>query len=450
MTQKSIPYAIEAEETLLGNILLYPESIRETIEAGITSDDFYLDKHKKLFSIISSMYENREKIDPVSVSTKLKDFDYFDKVGGSEFLLQLTESTVDATNTREYIRIIKNKSLARRIIKAGEEIANDGYDGKTSIDDILEEAEKKILNVTRSRMDSDFKKGSDVFDATVKKIEKIQESGTGVTGVRSLYEDLDRITHGFQNGDLIILAARPSMGKTALALNFAINSAQVSQGAVCIFSLEMPAEQLAMRMFSAKTGVKGDDIRTAHLNDAAWSKINEAVLEMKNQKFYIDDSTTLKVQDMFAKCRKLKNEVGLSLVIVDYIQLIESSGIRSSESRQQEVSEISRKLKAMARELEVPVIVLSQLSRNVERKENKRPMLSDLRESGAIEQDADIVMFIYREEYYAQLEGKAPEQKRQDAEIIIAKHRNGATGTIKLAFEKDINAFYGIKNYIPE
>jgi len=442
MSQKNIPYSIEAEESLLGNILLYKDAMQEVVEAGIASEDFYLDKHKKIYSIMSSMYENKEKVDTVSLSSKLKDFDYFDKVGGLDYLMKLTDSTISNTNTKDYIRIVKNKSLSRQIIKAGEEIATNGYDGKTSIDEVLEAAEKRILDITRSRTDGDFKSGNEVFDNTIKKIEAIEAAGSSITGVRTRFSALDQMTAGLQKGDLILLAARPSMGKSALALNIAVNSAMVSQGACAIFSLEMPAEQLAMRMLSAKAKVEGQKLRKGQLTDSDWSKINEAAQELKHQKFFIDDTPGVKISEMYAKCRKLKNDYGLYLVIVDYIQLIQATG--KSESRQQEVSDISRKLKAMARELDVPVIALSQLSRSVESRQDKRPMLSDLRESGALEQDADIVMFIYREDYYNHDDDK--QEQREDVELILAKHRNGPIGTVKLAFEKDINAFYSIAN----
>jgi len=440
MTQKNIPYSIEAEESLLGNILLYKDAIQETIEAGISSEDFYLDKHKKIFQIMQAMYENKEKVDTVSLSSKLKDFDYFDKVGGLEYLMKLTDSTISNVNTKDYIKIVKNKSLSRQIIKAGEEIATNGYDGKTGIDEILEAAEKKILDITRSRTDSDFKSGSEVFEAAIKKIEAIEASGSAITGVRTRFSSLDNMTAGLQKGDLILLAARPSMGKSALALNIAVNSAMVSQGACAIFSLEMPAEQLAMRMLSAKAKVEGQKLRQGQLNDTDWSRINEAAQELKHQKFFIDDTPGIKISEMYAKCRKLKNDYGLYLVIVDYIQLIQATG--KSESRQQEVSNISRKLKALARELDVPVVALSQLSRNVESRQDKRPMLSDLRESGSLEQDADIVMFIYRKDYYEH-EQNNPDQ-REDVELILAKHRNGPIGKVDLAFEKNISAFYSI------
>ena len=442
MSQKNLPYSLEAEQSLLGNILIFKETMRECIEAGVESDDFYLDKHRRIYNICSSMYENRETIDTISLSTKLKDYEYFDSIGGLDYLLNLTDATIDKTNTKEYIRIIKNKSLARRIIKAGEEIASDGYDGQAGIDEVLEKAEKKILDITRSRTDSDFKPGSEVFESAVKKIEAIEAAGSAITGVKTRFSQLDQMTAGLQRSDMIILAARPSMGKSALALNIALNSAMVSTGACAIFSLEMPCEQLANRMLSAKAKVDGQKIRKGQLNEAEWIKLKEAEQELKRQKIFFDDTPGIKISDMHAKCRKLKEDYGLYLIIIDYIQLIQST--TKAESRQQEVSDISRKIKAMARELDVPIIALSQLSRSVEARNDKRPMLSDLRESGAIEQDADLVMFIYREDYYKKDEER--NEKREDVELIIAKHRNGPIGTVKLAFEKDINAFYSISN----
>jgi len=442
MTIKSMPYSIEAEESLLGNIMLYSDAIRETIDAGINSEDFYLEKHQQIFNMMSTMYEHQEKVDTVSLSSKLKDYGIFDKVGGIEYLMQLANATISASNTKEYIRIIKNKSLARQIIKAGEQISNDALTSSKEIDEVLESAENKILDITRSRTDNDFKAGEVLFADTLKHVEQIQSNGGLTTGVRSLYSDLDHMTNGFQKGDLIILAARPSMGKTAFALNLAANSASVSHGAVAIFSLEMPAEQVAVRILAAKSKVGIQKIRTGQLNDADWSKLNEASQELRNQNFYIDDTPGIKVSDMFAKARKLAQDHGLYMIVVDYIQLIQATS--KSESRQQEVSEISRKLKSMARELNVPVIALSQLSRSVESRQDKRPMLSDLRESGALEQDADLVLFLYRDAYYNREENNSSE--REDVEVLLAKHRNGPTGNIKLAFEKEINAFYGIKN----
>ena len=439
-----MPYSIEAEESLLGNIMLYPDALRQCIDAGLAADDFYLSKHQSIFNIMSSMYENKEKVDTVSLSTKLKDFGIYEKIGGIDYLMQLANATISANNTREYISIIRNKSLARKVIKVGEEISNDAYDGSVSIDEMLENVEKKVIDVTRSNTSSDFYTGEQIFDSTIKHIEAIQEAGSDITGVRTLYNDLDRMTAGFQKGDLIILAARPSMGKTALALNVAVNSASVNPGSVAIFSLEMPAEQVAIRIMAAKSKVEIQKLRTGKLNDEEWSRLNEASQQLKKQNFFIDDTPGIKVSEMYAKARKLAQDENLYMIVVDYIQLIQATG--KSDSRQQEVSEISRRLKAMARELNVPVIALSQLSRGVESRQDKRPMLSDLRESGALEQDADLVLFLYRDAYYNHEENS--NEEREDVELLVAKHRNGPTGKVTLAFEKEINAFYGIKNNI--
>lgn len=441
-----MPYSIEAEESLLGNIMLYPDAMRQCVDAAVSAEDFYLEKHRSIYNIMYSMYENKEKVDTVSLSSKLKDFGIYDKIGGLEYLMQLANATISANNTGEYISIIRNKSLARKVIKVGEEISNDAFDTSVSVDEMLENVERKVTEVTRSKTSADFKSGEEVFEGTLKHIQAIQEAGTDITGIRTLYSDLDSKTAGFQKGDLIILAARPSMGKTALALNLAMNSASVTPGAVAIFSLEMPAEQVATRILAAKSKVEIQKLRTGTLTDEEWSRLNEASQQLKKQKFFIDDTPGIKVSEMYAKARKLAQDEGLYMIVVDYIQLIQATG--QSDSRQQEVSEISRRLKAMARELNVPLIALSQLSRSVEARQDKRPMLSDLRESGALEQDADLVLFLYRDAYYNREENA--ENTREDVELLLAKHRNGATGKITLAFEKEINAFYGIKNAVEE
>lgn len=443
MTNKVMPYSIEAEESLLGNILVYKDALREAIEANVTSEDFYLDKHKKIYTVMSFMYEAKEKVDTVSLSSKLRDYNTFDSVGGLEYLLKLTDTTVTSANTKEYIKIIKSKSIARQIIKAGEQISNNAYDGKVSVDEMLDDAEKRILGITRNRLDNDILSSDVVFEQAIKKIKETQAAGNSITGVKSRYNDLDNLTAGFQKGDLILLAARPSVGKTAFALNIAINSASVSQGACAIFSLEMPSIQLGMRMLSAKAKVDGQSIRKGQLNEEQWGKINEASQELRHQKIFIDDTSGIKISDIYAKCRKLKQDHGLYLVIIDYIQLIQGNG--RYESRQQEVSAISRSLKALAKDLDVPVIALSQLSRNLEsrKKGEKRPQLSDLRESGSLEQDADVVMFIHRKDEY---EDAANRPSRIDIELIVAKHRNGPTGSIPLGFEQNNNAFFSLIN----
>ncbi|MBP1530002.1 MAG: replicative DNA helicase [Erysipelotrichaceae bacterium] len=442
MSNRSMPYSIEAEESLLGNIMLYPDAMRQCVDAGVTADDFYLDKHRQIYNLMHSMYENKEKVDTVSLSSRLKDFGVYDNIGGLEYLMQLANATISANNTGEYISIIRNKSLARKVIKVGEEISNDAYDSSVSVDEMLENVERKVTEVTRSKTSADFKTGEEIFDATIKHIQAIQEAGTAITGVKTKFRDLDSKTAGFQKGDLIIVAARPSMGKTALALNLAMNSAEITPGAVAIFSLEMPAEQVATRILAANSGVEIQKLRTGQLNDEDWSKVNEATQRLKQMNFFIDDTPGIKVSEMYAKARKLAQDEGLYMIVVDYIQLIQATG--KSDSRQQEVSEISRRLKAMARELNVPLIALSQLSRSVEARQDKRPMLSDLRESGALEQDADLVLFLYRDAYYNRDEND--NSNREDVELLIAKHRNGPTGKVLLAFQKEINAFYGIAN----
>lgn len=442
MSNKSMPYSIEAEASLLGNIMLYPDAMRQTVDAGMTADDFYLEKHRSIYNIMSSMYENKEKVDTVSLTTKLRDFGVYDRIGGLDYLMELVDSTISATNTAEYISIIRNKSLARKVIKVGEEISNDAYDSKVSVDEMLENVEKKVTEVTRSKLSTDFKRGEEVFDETINHIRAVQEAGSDITGVRTCYRDLDSKTAGFQKGDLIIVAARPSMGKTALALNFAIKSASVTPGAIAIFSIEMPAEQVAMRILAAKADVQIQKLRTGNLNDEDWSAINRASQQLKKQNFFIDDTPGIRVSEMYAKARKLAQDSGLYMIIVDYIQLIQATG--KSDSRQQEVSEISRRLKALARELNVPVIAVSQLSRSVEARQDKRPMLSDLRESGALEQDADLVLFLYRDAYYNR--DAVQESETEEVELQIAKHRNGPTGKVSLAFKRETNAFFSIKN----
>lgn len=440
----TLPYSLEAEESLLGNIMIYRDSIRLAVDSDLTVNDFYLEKHQSIYNVMLSMYENNENIDSVSISSKLKDFGVFDKIGGLEYIMHLVNTTISATNTKEYINIIKNKSLARQVINVGEEISKDALNTNVSIDDMLSNVETKVTNVTRSKTNSEFITGDVLFEDTLKYVQKIHEMGTNITGIKTTYDAIDNRTTGFQSGDLIILAARPSMGKTALALNFAVNAAPITNGSIAIFSLEMPSDQIAMRMLAIKSGVEIQKIRTGKLNDESWSKLYEASQQLRKNNFFIDDTSGIRVTEMFAKCRKLARDNNLKLIIIDYIQLIQSSS--KSESRQQEVADISRSLKAMARELKVPVIALSQLSRSAEKREDKRPMLSDLRESGSIEQDADLVMFLFREDYYKHEDDK---NEREDVEVNLAKHRNGPTGQTKLRFVKTTNQFFNLSN-LPE
>ena len=440
-----MPCALEAESSLLGTVMLYPNAPRIAIEEGLRSDDFYLDQNKKIFEVVCDLYNEHRPIDVTSVSTRLNDLNLLNQIGGLDYLITLNEAAVTSANTKSYVDIIKDKACMRMMIEAASKILDDGFDGQANIDVYLDEAEKAVLNVSRNRRTSEFLTGQEVIDRVIENIHKMEDNHSNITGIETGLKDLDYLTHGFQRSDLIILAARPSMGKTAFALNLAMNIAQLqSDEAVAIFSLEMPADQLISRILSAKSHVSGDQLRVGRLNNNEWSAINEAATELKSCKIFIDDKAGSRVTEIFSKCRKLQAEHGLSCILIDYIQLITGSG-KAGDNRQQEVREISRGLKALARELNVPVIALSQLSRSVESRNDKRPMLSDLRESGALEQDADIVMILYRDSYYNdEAKEKANETGTEIIEVNVAKHRNGATRVVEMAFEAKTNAFYNI------
>ncbi|MBR3346563.1 MAG: replicative DNA helicase [Solobacterium sp.] len=449
MPLPSLPSAPEAEASLLGTMMIYDAASKTAIEEGITADDFFSENNRLIFLAIKSLNDEGAVIDPTSISTRLKDRGDFDKIGGNTALTTLMEYAVTSANTKMYVTILKDKAITRRMIEAARKISTEGMEGVTDVNSFLDEAEKAVLDISRNRRTTEFRDRHELFNSVVEQIHRYSDQGSDVTGIRTGFRDLDRLTHGFQRGDLIILAARPSMGKTAVALNLAMNAASCQPNeAVAIFSLEMSAESLAMRLLSARSRVPGDALRTGHLqgNDD-WNRLNEASANLKKTKIFIDDKSAIKVAEIFSKCRRLKNEQGLSMVLIDYIQLITGNGGgRGEVNRQQEVSEISRSLKALARELEVPVIALSQLSRNVESREDKRPQLSDLRESGAIEQDADIVMLLFRKSYYDdEAKQEAENTGSEELEINVAKHRNGATRRIYLAFEPKTNALMSIE-----
>ena len=442
MTQKrQLPQSMEAEQALLSSMMVYPQSVNTVIELGLHPDDFFAEAHKRLFTVMLSMHEDGKPIDAVSVVDRCNDLKILQAVGGVNLIMELADASVSGANTRYYIELIQNKAYLRNLILTSQQIAEDGFNSEEDIDDIMDKAEKSLLNVTRTRRTSEFRNAKEVVGVVLENIQKMSENRSNITGTATGYRRLDRITNGFQRGDLILLAARPSMGKTAFALNVALNAAQISGEAVALFSLEMPAEQLITRMLSVKSRINGSDLRTGQFRTTQqWNALNEAAADLRSTKIFIDDSPSIRVAEIFSKCRKLQAEHKLAMVVIDYIQLITGSG-RSSDNRQQEVSEISRSLKALARELQVPVVALSQLSRLVEQRSGNKPMLSDLRESGSLEQDADIVLFLYRESYYKREE---EEKQTEVTEIIIAKHRNGATGSINIAFERNINAFYNI------
>lgn len=445
---KTLPSAPEAEASLLGTMMVYPSAARKAIEEGLAEDDFFLDANRRIFQACLALYQEGDPIDLTTVSTRLKDTNLLDKTGGLNYLTELTNAAVTSANTKMYVNVIKDKALMRQMIDAAEKIAADGLDGQTDIDEYLDEAEKSILNVSRNRKAGNFKTSTELMTNVLNEISKMSENKSDITGLKTGLNDLDHMTHGLQRGDMLVLAARPSMGKTAVGLNLAMNvAAYQRKGAVAIFSLEMAAEQLAMRLLSAKSHVPADKLKTGRLSNDEWNQINEAAGELKSEQIYIDDASIVKVPEIFSKCRKLQAEHGLNLIMIDYIQLIAGSSRNSEANRQQEVSDISRSLKALARELQVPVLALSQLSRTVEQREKKQPMLSDLRESGAIEQDADIVMMLYRESYYDEAaKEKANQTGSERLEINLAKHRNGSTGKINVAFEAATNAIYNIEN----
>lgn len=442
---RELPHSIEAEQAILGSMLVYPSVIRQIYDQGLHKDDFYLDVHQRIFHEMMYLSDHGKPVDVTGLITRLSDTNQLNLVGGADYVIKLSDTAISSANSSYYIEMIQNRAHLRNLIETAEAIAADGFEASDEVDAILDEAERKILTVTRSRRGTEFKSSREVVNEVIREIVKLRESDDRVTGVKTGYIELDKKTNGFQRGDLIILAARPAMGKTAFALNLALNVAQLNSQATAIFSLEMGAEQLMKRILSAKSQVESSKLRSGFLRDDEFSALSESANELMHTKLFIDDSAAIKMAEIHAKCRKLKAEHGLDLVVIDYLQLISGSGKGSGDNRQQEVSEISRSLKIMAKELNVPVIALSQLSRSVEtRKEDKRPMLSDLRESGAIEQDADIVMFLYRDTYYARGEEANNEQALDNTEVIIAKHRNGATGNVMLAFNKSISAFYNI------
>ena len=444
---RQMPSAPEAEASLLGTMMVYHDAARTAMEEGISEDDFYTDANRRIFSAMVSLYNQGSPIDLTTVYTRLQDMNLLEQAGGIEYLTRISDAAVTSANTKSYVKMIHNKSITRQMITAAESIVNDGFEGGEDIDAYLDASEKAILDVSRNRKAGEFKTPQELVSSVLENIRQMSENHSEITGLKTGFRELDNTIHGLQRGDMIVVAARPSMGKTAVSLNLALNVALYNKpGAVAIFSLEMAAEQLETRLLGARSHVHLEFLKTGRLSNDQWNAVNEAASDLAQSEIYIDDTPGIKMSEIFSKCRRLQADRGLNLVLIDYIQLISGSGGKSSESRQQEVSEISRNLKALARELKVPVIALSQLSRTVEQRENKRPMLSDLRESGAIEQDADIVMMLYRESYYDEAaKEEADKTGSERLEINIAKHRNGAVRKVYLAFEAPTNALYNIQ-----
>lgn len=432
-----MPHNEEAEQSVIGAIFLEPQALVIASEV-LVPEDFYNAAHKLIFETMLTLNDQRTAIDTVTVAEELSNKNMLDDVGGIMYITEIASAVPTAANVAFYASIVAEKSVLRRLIRTATKIVEDGYTREDEVTELLGEAEKQIMEVASRKNSSDFKHIKGVLVETYDHVEQLQNRQGDITGIPTGFRDLDKLTAGFQRGDLIIVAARPSVGKTAFALNVAQAVGTKTDENVAIFSLEMGAEQLVMRMLCAEGNIDAQVLRTGALTTEDWGKLTLAMGALSRAGIYIDDAAGIRINDIRAKCRRLKQEHGLGMILIDYLQLIQGPG-KAGQNRQQEVSDISRSLKGLARELEVPVIALSQLSRGVEQRQDKRPMMSDLRESGSIEQDADIVAFLYREDYY--------DKETEDAntiEIIVAKQRNGPTDTVKLAFKKEYNKFVSV------
>lgn len=435
LMKRVLPHSIEAEQSLIGSMLMDKDAIIAASEV-LSMEDFYQKAHGVMFEAMVELFNEGRPVDLVTLQNRLKEKDVPPEVSSLDFVRDLMTMVFTSTNAKSYANIVREKAVLRRLIRVTEEIANTCYAGKAPLEQILADTEKSVFNLLQSRDSSELVPIRQVALNVLEKIEIASRNPGSVTGIPTGFIDLDYKTSGMQPSDLVLIAARPSMGKTAFVLNL-VDHVAVRRGQPCmIFSLEMSKEQLVNRLFSLESQVDAQAIRTGNMKDSDWEKLIEGAGIIGSSRLIIDDTPGISISELRSKCRKYKLEHGLDIVIIDYLQLMTGSVGRSSESRQQEISEISRSLKGLARELNVPVIALSQLSRAVESRPDKRPMLSDLRESGAIEQDADVVMFIYRDEYY----NKDSEFKKQ-AEIIIAKQRNGPVGTVNLAWLGEYTKF---------
>ena len=425
------PQNLDAEKSLLGAILISEESLPDVTEI-VKPKDFYDERHRHIFEAMWNLYERHCPVDLLTVKDELKKKKLTEKAGGSAYLSELASYVPTAAHAKAYADIVNKAAVRRRLISAAASITENAYDEGSETIELLGEAERSLYEVSEQNVHNDLISISDLLSETFDRLEELHQNKGSIAGYKTGYPDLDRMTAGFHKSDLVILAARPAMGKTALALNFASNVANINNKPVLIFSLEMGRQQLINRMLSDASGVESFKLETGNFSGEDFSQISEAMAELSEAPIYIDDTPGLTVLEMRTKARRAAHEHGgLGLIIVDYLQLMSGSSKRAMDNRVQEISEISRGLKLNARELDVPVIALSQLSRTVETRSPQIPMLSDLRESGSIEQDADIVMFLYREDYYN------PDTDRQNiTDLILAKHRRGATGTVELFFDK--------------
>ena len=434
------PHSIEAEQSVLGAMIVNKEAINTAIEI-IRPDDFYKEANKEIFEAIIVLFNKNEPVDLITLSEELKQRGTLENIGGVTYIANLSSSVATTANTKYYCKIVEEKSILRRLILSSDEIMTKAYEDSEEVEVIIEKAEKNIFDITQGSHREGFSPISEVLLSSFAQIEERAANKGALTGLTTGFTDLDNKISGLQKSDLVLLAARPSMGKTALGINIATNSALKGNASVAIFSLEMSKEQLVQRIISATSHVNLQKIISGNLVDDEWIQVVNSMAPLSQMSIFIDDTAGISLMEMKAKCRRLKIEKGLDLVLVDYLQLMTIGN--SQESRQQEISAISRGLKGLAKEMECPVIALSQLSRAPELRSDHRPILSDLRESGAIEQDADVVMFLYRDEYYDQ-----ESEKKNIGELIIAKHRNGPTGNIELVWKGDYTKFLNKENYL--
>lgn len=434
------PNNTEAEESVIGAMLLDKEAVNTALEI-LKPEDFYKEVNQEIFKAIISLYNRNEPVDLVTLSEELRKRQTLESVGGISYLADLSISVVSAANTKYYCEIVKEKSILRRLIKSSDEIMSLAYQDNKEVNLILEKAEKDIFDITQGVHNKGFYPINEVLLRSFSQIEERAAKKGELTGLTTGFADIDLKLSGLQKSDLILLAARPSMGKTALGINIATNAAIKGGANVAIFSLEMSKEQLAQRIISSTAHVDLQKIISGNLSEDEWIQVVNSMAPLSKMNIFIDDTAGISLMEMKAKCRRMKVEKGIDLIVIDYLQLVETDS--KSENRQQEISAISRGLKAIAKEMECPVLALSQLSRAPELRSDHRPILSDLRESGAIEQDADVVLFLYRDDYYNE-----DSEKKNIGEIIIAKHRNGPTGKVELAFKKEYTKFLNLERYM--
>ena len=434
------PNDVESEQAVIGSMLTDKEAVSAAIEV-LKPEDFYREDNRTIFEAILNLYGRSEPIDIITLKSELSSMGKFEAVGGLEYIAELPDKVPTTANVEQYIKIVEEKSVLRNLIKTANEIITLGYDQTQEVDGIIDGAEKKIFEVMQKKNQKGYTPIKDILVETFTELEQLYNQKQRITGIPTGFSDLDFRTSGLHNSDLILVAARPAMGKSAFALNIATNAAVRAKVPVAIFSLEMSKEQMTSRILCSEAMVDSNKVRTGKIDDEEWSKLAAASGELSEANIYIDDTPGISIMEIRAKCRKMKIEKNIGLVVIDYLQLVQGSGKRGG-SREQEIAEISRSLKILAKEINVPVIALSQLSRAPEQRPDHRPMLSDLRESGSIEQDADIVMFLYRDDYYNE-----DSEKKNIAEVILAKHRAGSTGTVELLWLGKYTKFANIDKY---